>query len=235
VLDIIRLTIILLVISALAALAIAFTYSKTAPIIQIQKQMEQSQALKEVFPETITIETSVGSSPLPQKYWTGKNPDGSVFGYAFEISERGYSSDIKSILSVKPDGTISGMKIFPTSETPGLGTRVTESVSTAYLWNSLFKPGEKTSPWFPRQFKGLSVIDRISIRTKGDEWHKKNDADRIILLKENAVTAITGATISTNAVVNSISSNVPVYLKELSKSSAVSAPVTDSTKTDVPE
>jgi electron transport complex protein RnfG len=194
----------------------------------MQKKMEQSLALTEVFPQGVKINEHNGTSPLPSKYWTAVNADGSLAGYAFESSLRGYSSDIKCIAGVNPQGKISGLKILSQSETPGLGTRVAEVASKAYLWNSLFKPREKTEPWFQQQFRGLDLSKPISIKTKCAEWHKAGEAERMRLTEENAVTAITGATISTKAVVTSIEKQVSEYFKAMptEKSEAIADTVT---------
>lgn len=213
--DIIKLTAILFIIAALAALAIAGTYGVSAPKIELQKRVEQEQALQAVFPEGATIEGYKGTAPLPEKFWTAKNSDGTVAGYAFETEGKGYSSNIKCIVGVNADGTILGLKVLSQAETPGLGTRIAEIVCTSYLWNSLFKKKPPGEPWFQSQFRGLTVNRPLAVKTKVDEWHKCSQRVRDALRDENAVTAITGATISTRTVTRSIEMSVPVYLKTL--------------------
>jgi len=217
--DIIKLTAILFVISALAALAISGTYSIASPKIELQKRREQEQALQAVFPPGARIEETKGSAPLPPLYWTAKNADGKILGYAFATAGKGYSSDIRCIVGVEPGGAILGMKVLSQAETPGLGTRVMEVVSTSYLWNSLFKKKTAGEPWFQSQFKGLNARRPFAVKTKVDEWHTCPPDARRALAAENAVTAITGATISTRAVVNAIETTVPNYLKAIERMS----------------
>jgi electron transport complex protein RnfG len=212
VVDLLKLTVILCVITAFAGLAIALTYSKTAPKIAEQKRIEQQAGLEAVFPEGTEIEEREGGGNLPEKYWVCRD-SGIVAGYAFEVSHRGYSSAIKSLVGVDTNGSILGIRVLSQEETPGLGTRVAESASKDFVWTSLFRKRRQEEPWFQRQFRGLSVESPIVIKTKCAEWHVRGDDDRSALRGENAVTAITGATISTKAVVTAIESNIPRYLR----------------------
>jgi electron transport complex protein RnfG len=89
---------------------------------------------------------------------------------------QGYSSTIRTVVGVDREMSITGIKVAFQQETPGLGTRVEE-----------VKRGQKTS-WFQDQFKGKKIEQLEVVRAK--------DPARI--------EAITGATISSKAVTNSV-------------------------------
>ncbi len=219
--DIIKLTVALMVISMVAGLAIGVANSKTKDKIAAQAQEAQKSALEAVFPEKVTIAEKKGKGDLPAKYWTASNEKGFV-GYAFEVSSRGYAGDIKYMVGVNPNGDILGMTVLEQSETPGLGSRVQEVASSKYIWNPMAK-SEKVKPWFTEQFEGLSSLKPIQIEKSLGEWHKIDNSGREQLKQRNAVSAITGSTISTRAVTRGIEEKVSVYLNKLAKKSTVSA------------
>ena len=212
-LDIIKLTFALLIVSAAAGLAIAFTYKQTAEKIENQKILTEQKALLIVFPEGTDIKKQDASVSLPDPYWIGEK-EGTIVGYAFKGSTKGYSSDIDFIVAVNSAGVILGLTVLSQEETPGLGTRVQEVVSKKYLWNGLFGEAEKDTPWFTKQFKGINVTKDVTI-DDSEEWHIADDESKKVLLNNNNITAITGATISTKAVCKGIKKHAYKYLSVL--------------------
>lgn len=202
--DIIKLTATLVIISIAAGLAIAFTNGKTADKIALQKLQAEQEALKAVFPEGSEISVIENDTIIEEKYWTSSK-GGKLTGYAFKGSSRGFSSDIEFIAGVNPDGNILGLVILAQAETPGLGTRIEEIVSKKYIWNVLSKndSNKKATPWFTEQFRGITVREDIEIDKSG-EWHSRTENEKSALLKKNAVSALTGATISTKAVISGV-------------------------------
>lgn len=217
--DIIKLTLALCIIAALAGLAIGFTYSKTESAIAAQQQQAQNSALQNVLPTADTVITRSGQEPLPQTYWEARL-DSHVIAYAFLVSSRGYSSDIRMMIGVDTNGTIMGLTVMEQAETPGLGTRVVELPATRYIWNGLFGPADTVKPWFCEQFEGISITQPIAM-DKTAEWHAMTAQQRSQLEQRNGVTVITGATISTKAVINGLQSEVTGYLEALRKRNAL--------------
>ncbi|MDG5817008.1 FMN-binding protein [Chitinispirillales bacterium ANBcel5] len=213
--DVIKLALALMAISLVAGLAIGITNHSTREQIAYQNELIQKQSLQAVFPEGITIKEKSGEGILPSKYWVGVCDDGEVLNYAFEVSRMGYSGDIKYMVGVDPEGTITGMTILEQQETPGLGSRVEEVASSEYIWTFLFSSSEENEPWFTEQFKGLSALLPITINNSSGEWHNLDQDKRNELKENNSVTAITGSTISTNAVVSGVEEKVKSYVKAL--------------------
>jgi len=216
VIDLIRLTVVLTLISCGASLLIAVTNAKTIDRRMQQEREAQQSALQQVMPKGITVtekkfKLDSESDSIP--YWQGTSGSDTV--YAFRVESRGYSSTIKYYVSTTVDGTIIGMTVLDQSETPGLGSRVQETISKKYIWNGLLSPKEKTAPWFSEQFKGISINKPIEIEKGKGEWHSLSDATRTSLLKENGITAITGSTISTRAVTSGLTKKAQKYLKTI--------------------
>jgi electron transport complex protein RnfG len=215
VIDIIKLTVVLTITGIAAALLIAFTNSKTEAKIRDQQIQAQTSALKEIMPAGVSITELKGTAAKgsPSHYWIGVN--GNDTSYAFKLGSFGYSSTIAYLICVGSDGTVRGMDILEQNETPGLGTRIQEVISNKYLWNGLFAKKVTATPWFTDQFKGITILKTISIEKSLGEWHKLDNDNRTKLTQSNAITAITGATISTRAIVNGIESQAKMYLNAI--------------------
>ena len=63
--------------------------------------------------------------------YIGFGEDGSVVGYVFINSARGYGGDVTAIVGVSIDGRIMGVSITAPDETPGLGANVTKDKFTS--------------------------------------------------------------------------------------------------------
>jgi electron transport complex protein RnfG len=214
VIDSIKLTVVLTITGIAAALLIAFTNSKTEAKIQTQQIQAQTAALQAIMPQGVKVSEMKGEKTgQPSQYWIGvKDADTS---YAFKLSSTGYSSTISYLVCVNAFGILEGMSVLEQNETPGLGNRIQETISNKYIWNGLLAKKEVVSPWFTEQFKGINALNPIAIEKSFAEWHKLGDEDRAKLLQKNAVTAITGATISTRAVVHGIESQAKAYLNAI--------------------
>ncbi|MCL2689180.1 MAG: FMN-binding protein [Chitinispirillia bacterium] len=211
--EIIKLTAVLVIVSMIAGLATAVANSKTKDRIAAQQLHIQRAAVEAVFPEGVEIEEREGDGTLPYKYWSASK-DGELLGYAFKISAQGYAGDIVFMISSDLDGMILGMTILEHTETPGLGSRMTEIASNKYIWYPV-SDSEKAKPWFTEQFQNLCSFKPIGVDRTSGEWHKLDAAARARLRQRNAVTAITGSTITTAAVTRSIEQKAGVYVTAL--------------------
>lgn len=212
--DIIKLTVVLTIVSITAALAITFTNSKTKDRIIEQQQDAQKSALEQILPKGSEIaEKQSTCNKCPPQYWVVQHNGENI--YAFNISSRGYSGDIKYLVSVTSAGKIVGLTILEQTETPGLGSRVQESISKKYIWNGLLGKKEEGIRWFTKQFEGIDITQNITIDKTTGEWHKIDDEQRAKLKDENKITSITGSTISTRAVTRGLENQARAYLNAL--------------------
>ena len=119
------LTIICLVMAAL----LSFTNGVTAPIIEKAEKKAAEQARLEVLPQAATFErVDIDPEDLPSSVTdVYKAINGA--GYAVSLDGDGYGGKktLKMIVGVDADGFITDTKVMRHSETPGLGSKVTES------------------------------------------------------------------------------------------------------------
>ncbi len=135
-----------------------------------------------------------GESPNFETLDTGEGPtvyrataNGEHLGYAVRVTTTGYGGDIKLLVGLKPNlRTITGIEVVEHVETPGLGAKIDGAP-------------------FKEQFEGLTPQNDIS-------YVKGGPAES----EENEIQAISGATISTEAVVKGINKTIENALPLLS-------------------
>jgi electron transport complex protein RnfG len=187
--NVIRYGFILSIICLVATGLLAFVNSFTKIKISQQAEAEIQNSLKEVLPEAAMFE------PVRSKdevlYYKAFDLDKNLLGLAFIAKKKGYSSDIETMVGMEPDGTITAIKILNQNETPGLGSRITEVKDDTTIFDFLMgkRKAEFNKPWFQEQFsdKRVSGLDDIQ--------------------------AITGATISSRAVIDSVNIKAQEILK----------------------
>lgn len=202
--NIIKPAMVLAAVAFCSAILLSLVRGITYPVILQQEMDKEKNALMMVLPgyeigDPLVVELDNGEQ---FKFWISeKIVDGEVSkGYAFISINYGYSGDIKSMVGVDENNIILGIAIVQQSETPGLGARVNETARSETIWGVVLGRsygGEGvTEPWFQEQFKGIDLNKKITI-VKHGTWSSdmKND-----LLSQNAVSAITGATITTKAI-----------------------------------
>lgn len=204
-----RPTIILGLIGLLSAYALSHIKKITYPNILRQEREKQETALSMVLPGYVIQEqrrAAIDGSDFV--YWvaTKTEKNAPARAYAFIAERPGYSGPVRSIVGVDEKGVLLGISILQQSETPGLGARSVEIASRETFWGRFFgsrgQDEAPARPWFQEQFRGLDSNRKIAIVKKGD-W---NDAMRQELIEKNAVSAITGATITTKAVRDGLAS-----------------------------
>lgn len=167
----------LFLICVIAAGLLAFVNKLTKPKILAQAKAEEVIALKEVMTGVDNFEEVKKDNQI--FYFKAIDKDKNIIGYCFLARKYGYSSDIVTMVGIKPTGEITGIKILEQNETPGLGAKMVE-----------IRQGEK-KPWFQNQFSG------------------KNSNDP-------KIDTITGATISSKSVIDSIKEKAKEILRETS-------------------
>lgn len=168
----------MLTIAVASAASIGYVYQKTAEPIAVAKKQKTLNAIKELV-------GNFDNNPFDEKtdLSDGENElypareDGIITAVAVKSSSNnGFGGKIELITGILTDGTLAGCKIIEQNETPGLGSKVTESK-------------------FSNQFVGLNTFtDKIDLNKDGGE-----------------IDAVTGATISSRAVVEAVKKAVNAY------------------------
>ena len=194
--EVIRLTLILLLICSVAAVILGLTNTLTKDtIVEVEEQLS-SKARREALDlsETDLIE-SIDEQNLKSiqaedekvlEVYKGYSGDNFV-GYAIRtVDFGGYGGDIEVITGISTDGEVVAIKVVSHQETPGLGAKVS---------------GEG----FQGQFKGKDAEQEI-IRTKTEPDPGSNE-----------IQALSGATISSDSVIRAVDTAREIFNNELYK------------------
>ncbi len=185
-------------IAMVASFGLSAVFNATNEITEEYKRQEQTNARIEALgcaPDAFFAETTTDSvvSGKPFAFYTAYPEEGSgeIIGYAYVAYGKGYSSTIETIVGVDAAGRICATETTFQQETPGLGAKVVEIASQNTLWdviggNAVDESGME--PWFEEQFNGMDLGDIRVVKSASDE----------------GVLAITGATISSDAVARSV-------------------------------
>jgi RnfABCDGE-type electron transport complex G subunit len=194
--DVVRYPLVLGAITLCSAAGLALSYSLTRDEIRYQQQLKKDRGLAEVF--GIELDESPGAQ-RPWRRTTATDELGTEFSvfeandpdsggrlYAAEGKAQGYSSKVAVVVAVggavaeRPaSARINAVKVVEQLETPGLGSRCTE-------------------PEFQRQFRRL-LLGRLKLEKNVPPRDPAADGG-----DERCVAAITGATITSEAVLTAV-------------------------------
>jgi len=122
----------LTLIALVSGTGLGFVYELTKGPIALSVLNKKLNAIREVVPdftnnpndEMFRLATGEGDS---LDVYPAKN-NGEMVGYAINsYTPDGFSGNISLIAGFKPDGTITGISVLEHKETPGLGTKMTET------------------------------------------------------------------------------------------------------------
>jgi electron transport complex protein RnfG len=156
----------------------------TRPRIEAYRLEQLKLAISEVLPQFDNYD-ELKSDEIT--LYIAKNPETpEPVGISFEAVGNGFQGKISIMVGVATDfSQITGIKILEQIETPGLGTKIVTD------------PSRKDNPfWFPDQFKGLKTQPSIGV------------VKNIKPTNPTDIQAITGATISSQAVVRIINTDL---------------------------
>ncbi len=164
----------------LSGVVLVGIYLFTLPVIQNNKAEAQRQAIFKVLPGTVSFQTlALKDGKLAETavsgdevIFLGKDDKGQVTGFAVSGAEAGFQDIVGVIFGYHPGRqAIIGYEVLQCKETPGLGDKIFKDEA------------------FVDNFRELAVIPEIVLVKSGAKQHA------------NEVDAITGATISSKAVV----------------------------------
>lgn len=204
----------MIILSAILTFILAFSYQLSKGRVQMYQELSVQTNLLDLFkgeiPELnnklINDFTPDEINKLYNKYITKRelqnpsglqyyefNQNGNSSGYVFPVSAKGLWSTIKLLVAIDPDfSTYLGIKIISQGETPGLGARITED-------------------WFQEQFTGKRFH-------QGDKFIKLQMIEESEEPQVDQVSQITGATVSSKAVLSGIQGELEKLYKQNFKS-----------------
>ncbi|NOX97959.1 MAG: RnfABCDGE type electron transport complex subunit G [Nitrospirae bacterium] len=180
-----KMVIVLTAVGVISGWTLAMVYKGAAPKIEKQRLKTLKAAIFTVLPQAKSYRTEKKDGLV---LYRGLDGEGKPVGIAFKVEGPGFQAKI--YLMVGLDNRLEkllGMQVLESVETPGLG-------------------GNITTPEFKDQFKGLVIKPRITyIKNRNPATPKK----------PGQIDAITGATISSKAVVDMINKGIAKVLKVL--------------------
>lgn len=187
-----RLILVLTATAILSGLLLSFLNIHTLPLIKAHQQQVLNDALSGVLPGSVKIEEKIFAN---HPYYFGYNQKQQLQGIAFLAEGNGFQSKLRILVGMDPGlSTITKIKILEQKETPGLGTKIEND------------PSSKTdAEWFPNQFDKLNAGKSLS-------YVKNQKPDK----SAGEIMAITGATISSKAVIDIINAGLQNTRKILS-------------------
>jgi RnfABCDGE-type electron transport complex G subunit len=186
----------------LCALGVAGVYTLTKPRIDAAEAATADAARGAALPGAERFELikqdgtpydpqADAGYPLEDLIGVATDGAGATIGYAAQGAAQGYSSRVKVMVGLDASGErIVDLTIVSQQETPGLGTRIAQVESKKTLLalatgKKIVEDPDRT-PKFLRQFRGLAPSE-LRLSSAGSE-----------------VDAISGATVSSTAVVNAV-------------------------------
>ncbi|SHE67918.1 RnfABCDGE type electron transport complex subunit G [Alkalibacter saccharofermentans] len=191
-----RLSLVLFIISGIAALLLGATNYVTKDVIAEQIRLENEKARMEVLGDAEEFQQldedlisaaaqSLGFDNLEviEEVYEGISA-GQAVGYTFKSVPRAYGGEITVLTGISIDGTVTGMRIVSHTETPGLGAKATDGS-------------------FMAQFENQSATSPLQVIKSGTPG-------------QNEISAITGATITTEAIAQGVNYSIEMF-NELNK------------------
>ncbi|MBI5888220.1 MAG: RnfABCDGE type electron transport complex subunit G [Deltaproteobacteria bacterium] len=184
----------LTVVGSVSGVLLAGAYHYADPLIQANRERELKESIFVVLPEAKDYKI-IEKTVDKQKLvvYEGLGVDGKPVGIAFKADGGGFQGNISIMVGLNLDY----LRLK--------GIKVLEQVETPGLGNRI------SEPKFEDQFKGLEFTPRV-------EYVKNKKPDR-----PNQIQAITGATISSDAVVKNINNYLAKVLKEFPKEEILGA------------
>jgi len=181
-----KITLTLTSVCIICAFFLSLVYGLANKKIEDNAQKKITDAISNIAPEAKIIKEIKKEGGLIYQLY---NSNDNLIGYAFLAEGQGYQGKIKILVVIDNSlNQLTGIEIVESVETPGLGSRIQE--------NSFLK-----------QFVGLDVSNKIA--------DIKNE-DAAMITKNNKIEIITGATISSKAVMNILNKRI-TEIKELLK------------------
>lgn len=129
-----KLGFILLIFCVVATGILAYLNTLTAPVIEKRKASEEVLTREELIPDAVFIADSTATGEL---FYIARAKEDStlVLGYTFICSQKGYSSDVKTMVGINKDFKVLAIKVIDQAETPGLGANCTSASFTNQFKN----------------------------------------------------------------------------------------------------
>ena len=195
-------------VAMLSGLLVVLTYRFTLPMIEENKRLAIERALFKVIPGAVSRQDFVITEEGIRKaqrdiegvtLYAGYDPDGRLKGVALEAAAAGYQDVIRILYGYDPYcECIRGIEVLKMAETPGIGDKIARDEAFQQNFTALEARADVAG-------RGLeNAIVSVRHGTKMEPWQ---------------IDAISGATISSNAIARMLNDSaqqmVPIIQKDL--------------------
>lgn len=208
--DVLHYSFVLLLIAGIAGGGLWGVNALTEGRIAAAQEAALIEGQKVAFPTAASFgaQTAIDTDVMTVTYYPVYNEAEELIGYAVLHTVQGYQSPVTVLTGVSHEGIIQGIVVIDQAETPGLGAEVATIPTTRTLWHALgsmigvappYEQEEDLRPPFQAQFSG------------------KKPADIVVVTHETAtqIQAISGATITSEAVARAVREPVEALLSYL--------------------
>lgn len=216
--NIVKFSFVLMLTAGLAIAGVALVYGISKPEIVAKKKRAQAEAVALAFNKTQAEFAALKTEALTPENdaWKVSDAGGGTLGYAAKGSAGGYGGDVEVIAAFRPDlRTLIGAAIMDVSrETPGLGQNASQKKPTTTWLQDIFGVQEV------RQTEGGPLDDYTFMQ----QFQDKNAAKLKVVTSQSpdGIVAMSGATISSKAVLEAVK-NALKKLQERSGASSADA------------
>lgn len=151
-----RPALILLIVTAVTGVLLGFIQSLTAEPIRLTRERERAEALRRALPEAETFRPVEGDPSWAVVSVEEGLAGDRLVGYCITVDAPGYGDDIRLLVGVDGEGTVTGLEVLSHAETPGLGAKAAEEPFRAHF-RGMTGPVEVT-----KQQPGPNEIEAIS-------------------------------------------------------------------------
>ena len=197
-------------VAAIASGLLSVVYASTKEGIAINQQKKTNAALEQLLPAFDNVpgtdaKTIDAPSGWPVTFYIGRMGD-QIVGYAGEVvSPEGFSGDVTVMVGLRADGSVRKVIVTQQTETPGLGTAITDRKIRKTIADLINGAAEAVG------LPPNAYLDQYDGRkSEGTAWEVVKDG--------GDVDAKTGATITSRAVcgaVYAVSATCVEHLEEL--------------------
>lgn len=194
--EILKLSLSLMLICAMAGAALAWVNLKTEKPIKESKQRQLTQMMKLVLPDGVAQTVEFMKSDAVTLY-SAQDEKGEVMAFCADSADpSGFGGAVKVLVGLNLQGDITGVLVYEHSETPGIGTRPCNREAVKSIWD-LFSSKEDSSEGqlVPNRYLD-SYSNNSAVNTESFEF-----ADAVAPGK---VVPESGATVSSTAVKNAV-------------------------------
>ncbi len=113
----------LLVLVVITVLAVSVTHYFTADAIAAAETRALTQSIEAVLPGAIPGEGVAADGEVAMTYYDCADAAGDPLGRAYRVTAAGYGGTLVVLVGIRTDGSIGGVRILESSETPGMGKK----------------------------------------------------------------------------------------------------------------